>query len=140
MQNRKAHAPRGSHGGREKMNVRVVFKEPLHKWAACQRLLGNRGLESNAEASGASGQQRRCCCPVFSVEPSPSPSPLHNPPSTLPPLPKSGVRGVHFEHVPRSWNTTTKRFSSPKGSPLHLPLLPQSTSTRSPEVLVGPTP
>lgn len=36
-------------------------KERLHKWASRQRLLGNRGLESNAEATGASGLPRMCC-------------------------------------------------------------------------------
>lgn len=62
--------------GEEKMSVRAVFKECLHKWASRQRLLGNKGLESNTEASGASGQQTRCCRLVFSMEPSPrSPTP-----------------------------------------------------------------
>lgn len=66
----------GGGQGEEKMSVRAVFKECLHKWASRQRLLGNKGLESNTEASGASGQQTRCCRLVFSMEPSPrSPTP-----------------------------------------------------------------
>lgn len=62
---------------------------------------------------------------MFSVEPTPRASqkcPLR--------------RGVHGECPPRSWISTTEPYSSPKGRPFLLLLLPPPTSTPSP---VGPT-
>lgn len=110
-------------GGGEKMSVRAVFKECLHKWASRQRLLGNKGLESNTEASRASGQQTRCCCPVFSMGPSPR-SPTQPPPKS--------ILNIH-EGLEHHFQVT----QFPKGRPFLLPLLPPSVSTPSP---VGPIP
>lgn len=86
-----------------------LFKDLPQRWASCYRLIGNRRLESNAEASGAEE--------VFSVESTP------RAPQKCP------IRGrVHSECPLRSWNSN----SSPKVRPFLLSLLPPPTSIPSP--------